>query len=146
MTTQTANKPLSQSARIRAILAVTPNAIPKKIAKKARADVRLVYEVKAQLRRKASMGAKLPNIVSQENTVQPIYKTKAEVEAQVNTDTEIKYSEKFVKVVDLINEYKLNYNLGSAVAHALNSNSENKRENIKAAIWYLKNELLTTNP
>lgn len=145
MTTQM-NKPLSQSARIRAILAVTPNAMPKKIAKKARTNVGLVYEVKAQLRRKESTGAKLPNIVSQENTVQPIYKTKAEVEAQVNTDTEIKYSEKFVKVVDLINEYKLNYNLGSAVAHALNSNSENKRENIKAAIWYLKNELLATNP
>jgi len=145
MTTQM-NKPLSQSARIRAILAVTPDAMPKKIAKKARTTVGLVYEVKAQLRRKESTGAKLPNIVSQENTVQPIYKTKAEVEAQVNTDTEIKYSEKFVKVVDLINEYKLNYNLGSAVAHALNSNSENKRENIKAAIWYLKNELLTTNP
>jgi hypothetical protein len=140
------NKPLSQSAKIRAILAVTPNAIPKAIAKKARTTVGLVYEVKAQLRRKESTGAKLPNIVRQENTVQPIYKTKAEVEAQVNTDTEIKYSEKFVKVVDLINEYKLNYNLGSAVAHALNSNSGNKRENIKAAIWYLKNELLTTNP
>jgi hypothetical protein len=140
------NKPLSQSAKIRAILAVTPNAIPKAIAKKARTTVALVYEVKAQLRRKESTGAKLPNIVRQENTVQPIYKTKAEVEAQVNTDTEIKYSEKFVKVVDLINEYKLNYNLGSAVAHALNSNSGNKRENIKAAIWYLKNELLTTNP
>jgi len=138
------NKPLSQSAKIRAILAVTPNAIPKAIAKKARTTVGLVYEVKAQLRRKESTGAKLPNIVRQANTSKPVFKPKAEVEAQVNTDTEIKYSEKFTKVVDLINEYKLNYNLGSAVAHALKSNSDNKRANINAAIWYLKNELLVT--
>ena len=145
MTTQV-NKPISKSAKIRAILTETPNAMAKAVAKKVRADVSLVYEVKSQLRKQASTGAKLPNIVRQENTVQPIFKTKAEVAAQVNTDTEIKYSEKFTKAVDLIAEFKLNYNLGSAVAHALKSNSENKRANINAAIWYLKNELLATNP
>lgn len=138
-------KPVSQSAKIRAILAVTPNAIPKVVAKKARTKIGLVYEVKAQMRRKESKGASLPNIVRQENTAQPIYKTKAEVEAQVNTDTENKYSEKFTKAVDLITEYKLNYNLGSAVAHTLKSNIEDKRANIKAAIWYLNNELLATS-
>lgn len=148
MTTQV-TKSISKSAKIRAILAVTPNATAKDIAKKARADVSLVYEVKSQLRKKASTGAKLPNIVRhyvrQSDASKPLFKTTAEVKSQVNTDTEIKYSEKFTKAVDLINEFKLNYNLGSAVAHALKSNSENKRANINAAIWYLKNELLTTN-
>lgn len=128
-------KPVSQSARIRAILALTPNAVPKVVAKKARTNVNLVYEVKSQLRKKASTGATLPNIVRQST---------AEVKQQVNTDTENNYIENFVKAVALITDFKLNYNLGSAVVRTLKSNSENKRANINAAIWHLKNELLTT--
>jgi hypothetical protein len=132
---QQVTKPVNQSARIRAILALTPNAVPKEIARKARTSVDLVYEVKSQLRKKASTGAKLPNIVRQAT---------AEVKQQVNTEAENKNLENFAKAVALIHAYGLNYNLGSAVACTLKSNSENKRANINAAIWHLKNELLTT--
>lgn len=139
--TQVAKK-LTKTARIRAMVAKHPNFSAKEIAKRVGADVSLVYEARKLEREALSTGAKIPEVAKhQPNKIQVV---KAENTPEVKAITAIKYSDKYTKTVDLIAEYKLNFNLGSAVAHIFRANSDNKQSDIKAAIWYLTNELLTT--
>ena len=128
------------------MLAKHPELSVKQIAFRAKASKALVYEIKSQLRRKAKVKE------AQEATGQihvPVMKlkandkVKAEVKQEVKATTEIKYSERYTKAVDLIADYKLNFNLGSAVAHVLRANTDNRQADIKAAIWYLTNELVS---
>ena len=143
----TRRKRINKSERVRDLLAKRPDLTPKTIAKRVGVHTTLVYEQR-KLMRDASTGAKLPNIVrdiavGKSTTVKT--EVKAEVKPQVKETIIPKYSENYTKAVDLISAYKLNFNLGSAVAHVFRANSDNKRADIKAAIWYLSNELLTTD-
>jgi hypothetical protein len=153
MATTQMTKRITKSDRVRTLLAKRPDLKAKEIAKRVDVDVSLVYELRKNFNAAIAQakGDKLPNIVSNltqgktKDNVPLFVKKKAEIKPQVNATTEIKYSEKYTKAVDLINDYKLNFNLGSAVAHIFRANSDNKRADIKAAIWYLSNELLTTD-
>ena len=104
------------------------------------------------MREAGNTGAKLPDVAtrisvgkSTEAKAEVKAEVKADVKPQVKEEIMPRYSEKYTKAVDLIADYKLNFNLGSAVAHIFRANSDNKRADIKAAIWYLSNELLTTD-
>ena len=156
-TTQTTTR-VTKSDKVRDILTKSPNSKPKNIAKRLNIDLSLVYQIKKRMREATSTGAKLPDIINnitvgkarQADKRMPVFiERKAEVKAEVKPEVKEtiipKYSEKYTKAVDLIAEYKLNFNLGSAVAHIFRANSDNKRADIKAAIWYLSNELLTTD-
>ena len=146
-TTHTTTKKTTKSARIRTLLAKRPDLKAKTIAERVGSDVSMVYEIKKQMREATSTGAKLPDIVKNVTVGRPrkAVEVKAEVKPEVKETIIPKYSEKYTKAVDLIAEYKLNFNLGSAVAHILRANSDNKRADIKAAVWYLSNELLSTD-
>lgn len=151
----TAKKSVNLSARVRELLEKRPDLSNKQIAFRTKASRALIYEVKAQLRRKA---AKLPDVIKTSKQVRvpvfadkpkadwnkPIFQERtAEVKPEVKVAGEIKYSERYTKAVDLIADYKLNFNLGSAVAHVLRANTDNRQADIKAAIWYLSNELVS---
>ena len=137
---------VNRTARVRQMLANRPDLKPQVIAERAGVNVTIVYEQRKLMREANSLGAKLPNIVRQSDASKPVFQeTKADVKPQVKEEIMPKYSEKYTKAVDLIADYKLNFNLGSAVAHIFRANSDNKRADIKAAIWYLSNELLTTD-
>lgn len=144
-TLQTTTKRISKTDRVKDLLVKRPDLSVKLIAKRVGVHSTLVYDVRKKMM-DASKGAKLPDIAKR-ITIGKSRKVevKAEVKPQVKEDIIPKYSEKYTKAVDLIGEYKLNFNLGSAVAHIFRANSDNKRADIKAAIWYLSNELLATN-
>jgi len=145
------NKRINRTERVRQILAKRPDLKPKVVAERAGVNITIVYEERKKMREAQSTGAKLPDIVKRvtvgrpRKAVEVKTEVKAEVKPEVKEEILPKYSEKYTKAVDLIAEYKLNFNLGSAVAHILRANSDNKRADIKAAMWYLSNELLTTN-
>ena len=135
---------INRTARVRQLLANRPDLTPKIIAERAKVNVTVVYEQRKLMRDAQSTGAKLPEVATRV-TVGKSTEAKAEAKPQVKEEIMPKYSEKYTKAVDLIADYKLNFNLGSAVAHIFRANSDNKRADIKAAIWYLSNELLTTD-
>jgi len=46
------------------------------------------------------------------------------------------------EVIDIINDYKLNFELGNAIKYILRADKkENKKQDIEKAIWYLNHEL-----
>ena len=145
------NKRINRTARVRQLLANRPDLTPKTIAQRAKVAVTIVYDERKKMREAGSLGAKLPEVATRmtvgksRKAVEVKAEVKAEVKPEVKETIIPKYSEKYTKAVDLIAEYKLNFNLGSAVAHILRANSDNKRADIKAAVWYLSNELLTTD-
>jgi len=139
---------INRTARVRQMLATRPDLSPKTIAERAKVNVTIVYEQRKLMRDAQSTGAKLPEVATRiavGKSTEAKAEVKADVKPQVKEEIMPKYSEKYTKAVDLIADYKLNFNLGSAVAHIFRANSDNKRADIKAAIWYLTNELLTTD-
>jgi hypothetical protein len=46
------------------------------------------------------------------------------------------------EVIDIINDYKLNFELGNAIKYILRAEKKgNKKQDLEKAIWYLKYEL-----
>jgi len=46
------------------------------------------------------------------------------------------------EVIDIINDYKLNFELGNAIKYILRADKKgNKKQDIEKAIWYLNHEL-----
>lgn len=139
---------VNRTARVRQMLANRPDLKPQVIAERAGVNVTIVYEQRKLMREAGNTGAKLPEVatrVTVGKSTEAKAEVKADVKPQVKEEIMPRYSEKYTKAVDLIADYKLNFNLGSAVAHIFRANSDNKRADIKAAIWYLSNELLTTD-
>lgn len=46
------------------------------------------------------------------------------------------------EVIDIINDYKLNFELGNAIKYILRSDKKgNKKQDLEKAVWYLNHEL-----
>jgi hypothetical protein len=46
------------------------------------------------------------------------------------------------EVIDIINDYKLNFELGNAIKYILRADKKgNKKQDIEKSIWYLNHEL-----
>jgi hypothetical protein len=46
------------------------------------------------------------------------------------------------EVIDIINDYKLNFEMGNAIKYILRADKKgNKKQDIEKAIWYLNHEL-----
>jgi hypothetical protein len=46
------------------------------------------------------------------------------------------------EVIDIINDYKLNFELGNAIKYILRADKKgNKKQDLEKAIWYLNHEL-----
>ena len=52
------------------------------------------------------------------------------------------YQGKSFEVIDIINDYKLNFEMGNAIKYILRADKKgNKKQDIEKAIWYLNHEL-----
>jgi hypothetical protein len=52
------------------------------------------------------------------------------------------YQGKSFEVIDIINDYKLNFELGNAIKYILRADKKgNKKQDLEKAIWYLNHEL-----
>ncbi len=52
------------------------------------------------------------------------------------------YQGKNFEVIDIINDYKLNFELGNAIKYILRADKKgNKKQDLEKAIWYLNHEL-----
>ena len=52
------------------------------------------------------------------------------------------YQGKTFEVIDIIEDYELNFNLGNAIKYILRCDrKENKKQDIEKAIWYLQREI-----
>jgi hypothetical protein len=52
------------------------------------------------------------------------------------------YQGKSFEVIDIINDYSLNFELGNAIKYILRAEKKgNKKQDIEKAIWYLNHEL-----
>lgn len=52
------------------------------------------------------------------------------------------YQGKKFEVIDIINDYKLNFEMGNAIKYILRADKKgNKKQDIEKAIWYLNHEL-----
>jgi hypothetical protein len=136
MTTTQTNKPITKSAKIRAYIAKHPTATASVVAKSTGADVSLVYEIKKQQRKANSTGDTLPKVAQQTKVeTAPTY--------TIGETNALSYD----AVVDIISDYKLNFNQGSAVAGIFLSNldmsEEEKNDNLQSALWFLRKELNT---
>lgn len=50
------------------------------------------------------------------------------------------------EVIDIIDDYKLNFNLGNAIKYILRADKKgNKKQDLEKAIWYLNHELKKFN-
>ena len=46
------------------------------------------------------------------------------------------------EVIDIINDYSLNFELGNAIKYILRADKKgNKKQDLEKAVWYLKHEL-----
>jgi len=63
-----------------------------------------------------------------------------EVKDMVNSPAH--YQGSSFEVIDIINDYKLNFELGNAIKYILRADKKgNKKQDIEKAIWYLNHEL-----
>lgn len=52
------------------------------------------------------------------------------------------YQGKSFEVIDIINDYDLNFELGNAIKYILRANKKgNKKQDLEKSIWYLQHEL-----
>lgn len=52
------------------------------------------------------------------------------------------YQGKTFEVIDIINDYSLNFELGNAIKYILRADKKgNKKQDLEKAIWYLNHEL-----
>jgi hypothetical protein len=52
------------------------------------------------------------------------------------------YQGKSFEVIDIINDYKLNFEMGNAIKYILRADKKgNKKQDIEKAMWYLNHEL-----
>lgn len=52
------------------------------------------------------------------------------------------YQGKTFEVIDIINDYSLNFELGNAIKYILRADKKgNKKQDLSKAIWYLNHEL-----
>lgn len=52
------------------------------------------------------------------------------------------YQGKTFEVIDIINDYGLNFELGNAIKYILRADKKgNKKQDLEKAIWYLNHEL-----
>jgi hypothetical protein len=52
------------------------------------------------------------------------------------------YQGKNFEVIDIINDYSLNFELGNAIKYILRADKkDNKKQDLEKAIWYLNHEL-----
>lgn len=52
------------------------------------------------------------------------------------------YKGKTFEVIDIINDYGLNFELGNAIKYILRADKKgNKKQDLEKAIWYLNHEL-----
>jgi hypothetical protein len=52
------------------------------------------------------------------------------------------YQGKTFEVIDIINDYGLNFELGNAIKYVLRADKKgNKKQDLEKAIWYLNHEL-----
>lgn len=52
------------------------------------------------------------------------------------------YQGKSFEVIDIINDYSLNFELGNAIKYILRADKKgNKKQDLEKAIWYLNHEL-----
>lgn len=52
------------------------------------------------------------------------------------------YQGKSFEVIDIINDYSLNFELGNAIKYILRADKKgNKKQDLEKAVWYLKHEL-----
>lgn len=52
------------------------------------------------------------------------------------------YQGKAFEVIDIINDYDLNFELGNAIKYILRANKKgNKKQDLEKSIWYLQHEL-----
>lgn len=53
------------------------------------------------------------------------------------------YKGKTFEVIDIINDYGLNFELGNAIKYILRADKKgNKKQDLEKAIWYLRHELI----
>ncbi len=56
------------------------------------------------------------------------------------------YQGKSFDVIDVINDYKLNFELGNAIKYILRADKKgNKKQDLEKAIWYINHELAKFN-
>lgn len=59
-----------------------------------------------------------------------------------NIDHPSHYQGKKFEVIDIIEDFNLNFNLGNAIKYILRSEKKsNRAEDLKKAMWYLRREL-----
>lgn len=51
------------------------------------------------------------------------------------------YQGNILEIIDIIEDFHLNYNLGSAVKHIIRSNKKEKIQELEKAIWHLQREI-----
>jgi hypothetical protein len=52
------------------------------------------------------------------------------------------YQSNGIEVIDIIENFELNFNLGNTVKYVLRAGKKgNKKEDLEKAVWYLKREL-----
>ena len=52
------------------------------------------------------------------------------------------YNQNGIEVIDIIEAYNLNFNLGNVIKYILRSDfKENKRQDLEKALWYLEREV-----
>lgn len=52
------------------------------------------------------------------------------------------YQGKKFEVIDIINDYELNFELGNAIKYILRADKKgNKKQDLKKAIWYINHDL-----
>ena len=67
---------------------------------------------------------------------------KAIEEASNMVDHPTHYQGNNFEVIDIINDYKLNFELGNAIKYILRAEKKgNKKQDLEKAIWYLRYEL-----
>jgi hypothetical protein len=63
-------------------------------------------------------------------------------EAKDMVNSPVHYQGKKFEVIDIINDYSLNFELGNAIKYILRADKKgNKKQDLEKAIWYLNHEL-----
>lgn len=71
---------------------------------------------------------------------QTLLEMTSEVKEMVNSPQH--YQGKNFEVIDIINDYGLNFELGNAIKYILRADKKgNKKQDLEKAIWYLNHEL-----
>lgn len=71
---------------------------------------------------------------------QTLLEITSEVKDMVNSPQH--YQGKSFEVIDIINDYGLNFELGNAIKYILRADKKgNKKQDLEKAIWYLNHEL-----